>query len=344
MKFRSEYKVRPSAFRLDPELPVTLLGSCFSENIGAKMRRALWDARINPCGVLFNPASIRRILSLAASPDLSTEIACSIAYRDGCFVSLLFDSGFASLSFAGCLEKCMAGIEALREALHKSQALIVTLGTSWVYAVAGYGESGSQVGFGTQGGLGSIDKTAIVANCHKFPAAKFRRFSLTVDEVAGELLEIKRCTDEISGWDYPLVVTVSPVRHLRDDFHENTLSKATLQLGVAKACESIGCRYFPAYEILLDDLRDYRFYAADLAHPSEEAVQYIWEKFCQTYLSDRSQKLISEGESLVRRASHRPLVEDSSSSVAFREALRRDMESFAESHPAMLKECVLKIE
>lgn len=338
MKFRSEYKVRPSAFRLDPELPVTLLGSCFSENIGAKMRRALWDARINPCGVLFNPASIRRMLSLAASPDPSVEIAGSIAYRDGVFVSLLFDSGFASRSFTGCLEKCVCGLEKLRDALHRSQALIVTLGTSWVYAIDGCGESGKM------GESVDIDEASVVANCHKFPAAKFCRFSLSVEEVAGDLKEIKRCADEISGRNYPLLVTVSPVRHLRDDFRENTLSKATLQLGVAKAADSVGCKYFPAYEILLDDLRDYRFYAADLAHPSDEAVEYIWEKFCQTYLSDRSQKLISEGESLVRRASHRPLVEDSPSSVAFREALRRDMESFAESHPAMLKECVLKIE
>lgn len=313
MKFRTELSLPPSASPLDPEKPVALLGSCFSENIGRRMRRSLWDARVNPCGVLFNPASIRRVLEIAAEEDSETRdslLAASIARKDDLFVSMLFDSSFANADFDLCLDGCIAATDMLRDDIAESQALIVTLGTVRVYAIAGHPD-------------------LIVGNCHKFPAAKFQCRSLSVAETVGEITRIEAAAAKISP-SVRIIYTVSPVRHLRDNFHDNTLSKATLQLAVA------GKEYFPAYELLLDDLRDYRFYAADLAHPSEEAVGYIWEKFLDVYAGPGARKLLEKGEELTRLWEHRPNIPFGDSYNSFLTMRMDKTVKFNRKHPEML--------
>ena len=313
MKFRSEYTPAPSALRLDPERPVTLLGSCFSANIGREMRRSRWEACVNPCGTLFNPASIRRVLEIAAIDDWEERdrrLAMTIARKDDYYVSMLMDSGFAGEDFNDCLNFCSNAVEELRGAVGNSQALIVTLGTAWVFSISGVPDY-------------------IVGNCHKFPAAKFDRRRLSVEDVGKEIELIEKAAREMNP-EIEMIYTVSPVRHLRDDFHENTLSKATLQLALE------GKEYFPAFEILLDDLRDYRFYAADLAHPSEEAVEYIWEKFRLTYLDPRGRELLDEGRALARMYEHRPQIVYGEGVKRFEEMRGEKARAFESAHPSMI--------
>lgn len=320
MKFRTEYKVKEGAYRLDPERPVTLIGSCFSDNIGRRMRQSLWDARHNPCGSMYNPVSVMTLLGALALPQdsLRALLEQSIVMRGDIWVSWLFDSEFARLTERECMDACLEGLEELRRSLQESQALIVTLGTAYVHMLA--------------------DSGATVANCHKFPAAMFRRRLLDVQDVTAACAEIINLARKVNP-RLKMMFTVSPVRHLNDGLHGNNISKATLLLGVEellRQAPDLDIEYFGAYEILMDDLRDYRYYAVDLLHPSEEAVDYIWKCFTSAYVADGGKSLLKEGESLLKRINHRPIVANSPESIIFADKSRQEAEEFKVLHPHML--------
>ncbi|MBD5370801.1 MAG: GSCFA domain-containing protein [Bacteroides sp.] len=291
MKFRTEYTAHPACTLLDPRQPVVLVGSCFTDNIGERMRFCRWEAYPNVTGVLYNPASIANILRLACFGRYrAEELARSIVGRDGLWMSWLADSGCTTRSPSETGRRLTARLDELRERLAVASTLIVTFGTAWIYELrdrAGY----------------------VVANCHKFPAAAFERRRLSVSEITAEWNEVMRRLSEA----YPrlrVIFTVSPVRHLKDGFEGNSRSKAILQLACEEICAANpGAEYFPAFEIMTDDLRDYRFYAADMLHPSPQAVGYIWEKFCERYLSPASRAILAEGERLTRRLGHRPIID-----------------------------------
>ncbi len=295
MLFRTEYHARRQELTLSPERPVVLMGSCFSDRIGAAMRRCGWDACVNPCGTLFNPFSI-------ASHLLYEEYTVE-------------DEGF-SFDFPtafGAAEAMVRAREELRDAISRAQALIVTLGTAIVY------ERGNRV----------------VANCHKRPASEFRRRMLSVEEIAEKwravISALRRKSPELT-----VILTVSPVRHVREGFEENSASKATLLLACRQLCAELpGVFYFPSFEIVTDDLRDYRFFEPDMVHPSPTAVDYIWEKFRQTYLDADGESLVAAGEALRRRLDHRPLRPDSPEAEAFRIATERAESELLASHPTL---------
>lgn len=317
MNFRTEYTPRLSQeFLLDPEKPVLLMGSCFSDNIGEKMRGALWDARVNPKGVLFNPVSIADSLRKSLS-----EREVEVVERDGMFFSWECDSSFGALSKEKCVSNVRCATRELKKDIAEAQAIIITLGSSWVYELA------SQPGM-------------VVANCHKFPASGFKRRMLSVEEVRDVLFD---AVSEVSDFnkDLKFVFTVSPVRHVRDGFVDNSRSKATLLLGIESLIGKLGdvgiksC-YFPAFEIVNDDLRDYRFFGSDLVHPNPMAVEYIWEKFQHTFLDESDRNLLKEGESLVKGCRHRPLLPESDSFARFREKINEGCMRFERLHPRML--------
>lgn len=268
-----------------------LAGSCFSQNIALKMQESMWNA-VSPLGVLYNPASIAKALSLAAlpadNPARDAMVAESVLKCGRQFRSWLFDSKVADED-PGVMRRNISGIlDAASEALVEGAVLIVTFGTSWVYSLA------SPPGY-------------IVANCHKQPAAMFQRSRLSVEEIA-DLWKSLVCDLKRGYPGIDIVFTVSPVRHLKDGFSGNACSKATLLLAVEQICRDIPfCHYFPAYEIVTDDLRDYRFYASDLVHPSDEAVEYLWDIFKQTFMDDEGKRLLAEGNKLFRAINHRPL-------------------------------------
>lgn len=291
MQFRSEYKAEKGEFLLDVERPVVLLGSCFSENIAGRMRACLWLAE-NPLGTLYNPMSIARTLAvtLGIDCDSDSEFRSTLFEGNGINHSWLFDSKLSSVNREECLQRFEEKRTALDTLLRQAEAIFVTFGTAWCYYLA-------------------EQKDYPVANCHKMPADMFTRRRLSVDEIVD-------CWGPLVGKlkaRYPqlkIIFTVSPVRHVKDGLHGNQLSKATLQLAVEQLCTSIDyCSYFPAYEILMDDLRDYRFYASDLVHPSEQGVEYIWEKFKETYLDSAGEARLRAGEKECKRRSHRPIIE-----------------------------------
>lgn len=295
---------------LDPRRPVVLVGSCFSEAIGAKMRDALWPVTVNPCGVLYNPLSIGQSIINAMLPadECRKAIDEAIVERDGIFLSWLFDSSVAATSRTEYIDRAMEAYRVFREALLNSQALISTLGTAYVYRLA--------------------DSDRIVANCHKFPAATFRRQLLTVEQISewSELVS-EAMANRLDA--LRLIQTVSPVRHLSDGFHGNAISKATLLLACRQLDEGrFHLEYFPAFEILNDDLRDYRFYASDLCHPSPEAVDYIWQIFKQTFLDEEGRRIVERGEQISARQRHRAIIPGSKADISFRRKTEEMLREF----------------
>lgn len=288
MRFRTEYESRPAAERISPDSPAVLIGSCFSDNIGSRMLECGWEACVNPCGVLYNPLSIARILILALAPaeEREKEVRRSLTLRDGATASWLFSGRFASASAAETERRCLEGLENLSAALETAGVLVITLGTAYVYFREG----------------------DAVSNCHKYPEKEFVRRRLDPHECAEAL---RPALSEIHR-RYPalkIILTVSPVRHLRDGFEGNSRSKATLLLAAEQLLDR-HIAYFPAFEILTDDLRDYRFYADDLLHPSPAGIAYIWEKFTDTYLDNASRETLRRGLRQQKNAHHRKIIDN----------------------------------
>ena len=289
MKFRTELTPIRSRLTLSPEKPAVLVGSCFSDNITARMRRCLWNAA-NPLGTLYNPLSIGRALRVALDPEGDTFAFEESVFTDasGISHSWLFDSGLSARNNREAVTeefKCRAQVT--DEMLRDAQALFVTFGTSICYFL-------------------TSDPEYVVGNCHKQPSTLFQRRRLGIVEIVdlwvGLAADLRKRYPELA-----VVFTVSPVRHLRDGFVENNRSKAVLQLAIEEICRRVeNCHYFPAYELLNDDLRDYRFYASDMAHPSEEAVDYVWDFFKRTYLDDEGLETLRQGEAIYRAYHHRP--------------------------------------
>lgn len=324
MKFRTEYTAERASFTLSPDSPVVLLGSCFADNIRRRMRESLWDAD-NPLGTLYNPFSIERSLRMCLDPQTGGEgFGATLFESGGIWHSWMFDSSLSSSFPQQCADDFARISEDMCNRLDEAEALIVTFGTSWCWHLAAAPET-------------------VVANCHKQPASMFVRRRLTVCEI------VERW-ENLAIWlrgRYPrlrIIFTVSPVRHMKEGFAGNSRSKAVLQLAVEELCTRLPfCHYFPAYEIVNDDLRDYRFYASDLAHPSEEAVDYIWEIFKATYLDAEGVAALKEGEGLSRRLAHRALVSQERKSEALicsdsrqRAVLLDRCREFHAIHPRML--------
>lgn len=301
---------------LNPDAPVMLVGSCFADNIRQRMRQCLWRAE-NPFGTLFNPLSIARVLGNMLDDDGESDFCKSLFQADGIWRSWMFDSHIAFPT----REECLAAYRELRRVCHatlqQAEALFVTFGTSFCYFL----KTGNH----------------LVANCHKQSSALFERRRVSVKEIADEWNNLLKRL-----WTtYPnlqVIFTVSPVRHVRDGFVDNSRSKAVLLLAVEDLCSNhTQCGYFPAYEIVNDDLRGYRFYASDLVHPSPEAVEYVWEKLIDTYFSDTRRQLLMEGEKLYRRLTHRLIIAESESSRRFTADTQALAESFYLHHPTHLQ-------
>lgn len=279
MKFRTEIEIAPLTDRIGYRHRLLALGSCFAEHIAAKLAGAKFRIATNPTGILFNPLSIAEALqsSLRCEPVRREKLHC-----DGeRWFHYDFHGSFADADADRALERMNAGQKAGAAALETADFVLLTFGTAWVYERNG----------------------RPVANCHRQPASEFVRRRLTVEEI------VAACSELFGG---PLakkriILTVSPVRHLGDGLEGNALSKAVLRIAAAELEERHpNVCYFPAYEIVTDDLRDYRFYADDLVHPAPQAIEYVWEKFVAAALDDEAQRLLPEVEALVTAAHHRP--------------------------------------
>ena len=303
MKFRTEIEVTPLADGLEYGAKIFALGSCFAENISERLSRAKFSIESNPFGVLFNPFSIANAIERLA--DTRTFAVCDITAGKESYFS--FDAhssldGKTHTEAFGNLNKAVAqGAKSLADA----DWVILTFGTAWVYEYEG----------------------RVVANCHKQPASQFERRRLSVAEI------VERYSRLFEGvlHDKKVILTVSPVRHIGDGLQENSVSKATLRLAVEELVAKYeNAHYFPSYEILIDDLRDYRYYADDLAHPSKMAVDYVWERFCDAVLSEGAKAKLPLVEQVVAAAEHRPFNPDSEAHKTFCRKMLAKVESMPE--------------
>ena len=286
MRFRTEYESERSSLTLSPEKPIVMAGSCFTQNMAAKMNEHNWKA-VNPFGTLYNPFSIAFAIDCMMDLNNGKErFERSLFEFNGIWNSRMFDSSFSSLRREDCIEEFLLRQKEFQEVIPAGKVLVVTFGTSICYHLK---ETGIPVG-----------------NCHKQPAGLFYEKRMTIEEISSTWNKLIEKLKETYG-DVIIIFTVSPVRHLKNGFTGNSRSKAVLQLAIEEICKNHDCAYyFPAFEIMNDDLRGYRFYASDLLHPSEEGIEYIWEKFIETFLDEKGRNLLKEGLKKAKASSHRP--------------------------------------
>lgn len=287
MEFRTPVQVSTSRLiSLDQERPVVFLGSCFADNMAARLARDGFKVLVNPGGPLYNPASIASVLARALDQNYFTPEDLAEGPRG--FHLLDFASRFSGENPEELLHEANEALKALISALSCAQALFITLGTAFVFE--------------------RCDTGKIVGNCHKFPASFFTRRRLSPEECAAVL---RPAIQRLAKSGIPVVLTVSPVRHTADGLHGNTLSKATLHLAADALCTEFEGRaeYFPAFEAIIDDLRDYRFTGPDMKHPTEQAADYVYDLFCAAYLSPAVRQLALEARKTALRAAHRPILD-----------------------------------
>lgn len=273
MKLQTIVDIKPSDWRIGYEDKILLLGSCFADSIGQMMSQRGLNVCCNPFGTLYNPLSIAHALEMKDVPPL-------VEY-DGLWHSMAHHGSFSHSSHEEAERAVKASIDSLQKAIREATVVIVTFGTAWVYERNG----------------------RIVGNCHKMPADWFSRRRLSTDEIVRTwMLIIAQYLDK--HW----LFTVSPIRHIKDGLHENQLSKATLLQAVEQLND---ITYFPSYEIMLDELRDYRFYADDLVHPSAMAIEYIWERFTEIFCTPQTRNEMILRLKQFKRTQHIPLHNES---------------------------------
>lgn len=308
MKFRTEINIEPFTRKIAHQTPVFSIGSCFADTIAAKLERYKFRVTGNPFGVLYNPLSIAAALEALDKGRRYTET--DLAESDGVWFSYAHHGSFSAATPEAALAVMNGSAESASEALREADTVIITFGTAWVYELDG----------------------VVVANCHKQPASLFTRRRLSVSEI----VERWSALMETVLKDKNVIFTVSPVRHLKDGFEENSLSKSLLRVAVG---ELVGiypsARYFPAFEIVTDDLRDYRFYKGDMVHPSDEAVEYVWEKFSGAAFSDDTLALLPRIEAIRRAMDHRPFSVGSEPHRKFREASLRQAQALQRENPGV---------
>lgn len=283
--FFTEVNIPNSSEKINYSDKIMTLGSCFAENIGKKMSDSFFRTDINPFGVLYNPVSVLQSLDLLMSEKQVEEK--DLFQHQSLWHSFNHSSLFSDESAELTLEKINNRLNASREFFKSTQILLITFGTAWVFE--------------------DVESGKIVANCHKLPANRFRRYRLDFQQIIDEYNPMLRLLKEQIP-SLQLIFTVSPIRHWKDGAHENTVSKSTLHLLVDALEKQFDfVHYFPAYEIMMDELRDYRFYDSDMLHPSAVAVNYIWQRFSDTYFSAETQKLKKELEQIRNDLNHRPL-------------------------------------
>ena len=313
MAFTTEIHIPEFQFKLDYSKGTMFMGSCFSENIGQKLVELKYPVDLNPFGVLYNPESIANSLKFLIDKQNFQEY--DLFQDQGLWSSFYHHSSFSDVDFESVLQKINSRIEVSHQFLKDADFLILTFGTAWVYQL----ENSNQV----------------VSNCHKVPAEHFNRIRLGVHEIVVAYISL---LEELWAFNPKLKVifTVSPIRHWKDGAVENQVSKATLILAIDKLRKEFDekvCSYFPAYELMMDELRDYRYYATDMLHLSEAAINYIFERF-QTALFSPESILFSKSIAKIKKSiQHRPFNSNSAEYKKFLEANILEIRKLTSNYP-----------
>lgn len=287
MQFRTITKIEPFTTKIGHDEKILSLGSCFADNMAQRLQRAKFSVTASPTGVLFNPASIAATIERMATIANNAEALPQreeLHESNGIWYSYDFHSSMSHSDADTALANMQKALKSGAEAILSAKVVIITFGTAFVYRLKHTGK--------------------IVANCHKQPHATFIREMLDIEQIT----RLWQALLEGVLADKRVIFTVSPVRHLGDGLEQNSLSKAILRVAIeqiVRRCPN-AC-YFPSYEIVMDELRDYRFYADDMAHPATIAVDYIWQRFCEAAFTPETIDTISSVERIVRASEHRPL-------------------------------------
>jgi hypothetical protein len=285
MKLRTELPPMKAGFSINYQTSMLGIGSCFVENMGEKLRARRLPIHQNPFGIVYNPVSMAAQLDILLSEKRMVE--GDLVAINGLFHSWLHHGFYSENTVVSTLDKMNSAIDDARIFLKTTKRLFLTFGTATVFTLKTTGE--------------------VVSNCHKGTPQYFDRRRLSTDEIVAAFVPI---IEKLSAQntDLQAIITVSPIRHLRDGLIENNLSKATLLLAAdALAQKFSNVSYFPAYELTLDDLRDYRFFEPDMMHPTAQAIDYIWQYFSDTYFSEETKRVAQEVEKINAMQAHRPL-------------------------------------
>lgn len=287
MQLYTTTQIKPFAEKIDHHGSIFSIGSCFAENMANKLRSLKFRITSSPTGILFNPESIALAIERLTAYNNGDINALpqreELQYANGLWFHYDFHSSFSHNDADKALEQMQRAVKTGAEALKHADTVIITLGTALAYRLA--------------------DSGKVVTNCHKQPQRLFQREMLDIEAISERY--IKLCLNSLS--DKRIIFTVSPIRHLSDGLEINSLSKAILRVALDKVAQHTNnVAYFPSFEIMNDELRDYRFYADDMAHPTPLAINYIWERFAQVAFSSETTKLIARIEQIATDVAHRP--------------------------------------
>ena len=298
MQFRTKVPIPKSNNPIDYNSKIVSLGSCFAENMAEKLAYFKFQNTCNPFGIIFNPVSIEKIIYRTLNQFFYSEK--DIFFHNERWHCYEVHSDWSNYNAAEFLENLNAVLRTSLIQLFQASHIIITYGTSWVYR--------------------NTDSNAIVANCHKVEQKEFKKEILSIETIEKSIQNTIGYFQIINP-NVNFIFTVSPVRHLKDGFVENQLSKAHLISAIYQQLQTEHCKlnteYFPSYEIMMDELRDYRFYAEDMIHPSEVAIDYIWQRFSETTISEENHSIMNEIEIIQKGLAHRPFNPNSQSHMQF---------------------------
>ena len=313
MNFQTQIPIQKSDFPIDYTSKVMLLGSCFAENMAQKFEYFKFDTVVNPFGIIFNPVSLEKLILRSIHKSYFTET--DIFYHNEAWHCFEVHSELSNPNKEEFLKTLNQLIDSTNRHIVTLTHCLITLGTSWVYR--------------------HIESNEIVANCHKVPQKQFVKELLSITQIEASLQTIISEIQAVNP-NAKFIFTVSPVRHIKDGFVENNVSKAHLISALnAPNSQLPTSNYFPSYEIMMDELRDYRFYAEDMLHPNQTAIDYIWIKFFENYVNEKEFALMNQVCDIQRALKHRPFNPNSESHQKFLSKLEEKKQKITKQNPAI---------
>jgi hypothetical protein len=313
MKFQTTIPIQKSDYLIDYSSQLVSFGSCFAENMGNKLDYFKFSTTTNPFGIIFNPISLEKIILRSIHKKYFTEK--DIFFHNEAWHCYEVHSELSNPDKSEFLTALNQLIATTNWHIEKATHCLITLGTSWVYK--------------------HIESDAIVANCHKVPQQQFVKELLSVAAIEASLKNIVAAIQVVNS-NCKFIFTISPVRHSKDGFVENNVSKSHLSTALYQLLsKTTSSLYFPSYEIMMDELRDYRFYAEDMLHPNQIAIDYIWMKFSQNYIDEKEFETMQHVLEIQKASSHRPFNPKSESHIKFQNNLKQKMAAIVAKYPEM---------
>jgi hypothetical protein len=321
MNLQTKVEVPDYPFNINHQHKILMLGSCFVENIGKQLLNYKFNCQLNPFGILYNPLSIYKSIQRLVEKKVYTD--ADLFLNNDMWTSFDHHGSFSNANKQDCISKINDKLGEASSQLRNADYVFMTFGTARVY---------------------TYNKTkSVVANCHKIPAKEFTRRLISVDEIVHAISENIASIRELNP-NAKFIFTVSPIRHWKDGAHGNQISKSTLLLAIEKIIEqNVNCFYFPVYEIFMDELRDYRFYAGDMLHPSEQAVNYIWEVFESGFINEASLHVNAQIKKINSAIRHRPINPDTRKHQSFLKQTLQKLNDLEAKHSELNFEAERKI-